>query len=385
MKVLHLSNVIGHQKGGGIHEVVFNLYKYQGNYCVEPHIWYLGNVEDASSMGLTKNIECLDTYGNSKHGVLKDLFKLSSDEAIGFDILHQHGLWTPVSMYSYKLKKQINLKKVVQPHGFLMPYSRNLSKRKKQIAFSLFERSNLKSADMLVACAKDEALVLRELFPDKDISIIPNGIPDEFYNTKRRNIDAYRKRRLLFLSQIIPVKGLERVIRSISEIGLDKFRDWEFIIAGYEDADYKSVLEKMIHELNLGAVIKFIGPKFGADKIETFDNADVFVLPSYSENFAIVVAEALSRGLPVLTTTGAPWKELESNNCGFWVDNTDLGIKEGILQILRTSEEELKNMGSRGKKLILENYLWSRSSLKTVEMYKWMINGGQRPSFINNF
>lgn len=385
MKVLHLSNVIGHQKGGGIHEVVSNLYKYQGNYCVEPHIWYLGYPEDASSIGLAKNIECLDTYGNSKHGVLKDLFKLSTDEAIGFDILHQHGLWTPVSMYSCKLKKQINLKKVVQPHGFLMPYSRNLSKRKKQIAYSLFEKSNLESADMLVACAKDEARVLRELFPYKDISIIPNGISDEFHNTERRNSYACRKRRLLFLSQVIPVKGLERVINSISEIGLDKFREWEFIIAGYENADYKSFLEKLIHELNLGAVIKIIGPRFGIDKMEMFDNADAFVLPSYSENFGIVVAEALSRGLPVLTTKGTPWQELETNNCGFWVDNTERGIQGGIMQILESSEEELKNMGSRGKKLVSENYLWSKSSKKTVEMYNWMIYGGQKPSFINNF
>ena len=190
---------------------------------------------------------------------------------------------------------------------------------------------------------------------------------------------------MLFLSQIIPVKGLERIIKSFKEIGVNNFLDWEFIIAGYEDAQYKRILEKMITDFGLKDVVKFIGPKFGLDKIKMFDNSDVFVLPSHSENFGLVIAEALSRGVPVLTTKGTPWSELESNNCGFWVDNTDLGIKKGVLQILQSSEEELKEMGLRGKKLISEKYLWSKCSQKTSEMYQWILNGGLKPSFINNF
>jgi glycosyltransferase involved in cell wall biosynthesis len=190
---------------------------------------------------------------------------------------------------------------------------------------------------------------------------------------------------MLFLSQIIPVKGIERVIKSINEIGETNFSDWEFIIAGYENAEYKVLLEKMIYDFGLNKSIKFIGPKFGLDKIKMFDNSDVFVLPSHSENFGIVVAEALSRGIPVLTTKGTPWSELESNNCGFWVDNTDLGIKNGILQILQSSKEELKEMGLRGKKLISEKYLWSKCAQKTTEMYQWILNRGLKSSFIDNF
>jgi len=385
MRVLHLSNVIGEKKGGGIHEVVSNLYRYQKNYKLEPHVWYPGNIEDADSFRLDKNIKCLDTYGDVKFGLVKDLFKPISEEVDKFDILHQHGLWMPVSMLSKKLKKKTNIKKVVQTHGFLMPYSRNLSKLKKDLIFLIYERSNIESSDMLVACAKEEAIVLRNLFPNKNIAIIPNGISDEFFNTENKTKIFKRKKRMLFLSQIIPVKGLERIIKCFKEIGVNNFLDWEFIIAGYEDLQYKRILENMITDFGLNDVVKFIGPKFGLDKIQAFDNTDIFLLPSYSENFGIVVAEALSRGIPVLTTKGTPWGELESNNCGFWVDNTDLGIKNGIIQILQSSEKELKEMGLRGKKLISEKYLWSKCTQKTSEMYQWMINGGQKPSFINNF
>lgn len=385
MRILHLSNIIGQKKGGGIHEVVSNLYRYQKKHNLEPHVWYPGNIEDADSFRLDNNIKCLDTYGDRKFGFVKDLFKPISEEVNKFDILHQHGLWMPVSLLSKKLKKQTTIKKIIQPHGFLMPYSRNLSKLKKDLIFSIYERSNIESSDMLVACAKEEALVLRNLFPNKNIAVIPNGISDAFFNAKDETENFKRKKRMLFLSQIIPVKGLERIIKSFKEIGVNNFLDWEFIIAGYENAQYKRILEKMITDFGLKDVVKFIGPKFGLDKIKMFDNSDVFVLPSHSENFGLVIAEALSRGVPVLTTKGTPWSELESNNCGFWVDNTDLGIKKGVLQILQSSEEELKEMGLRGKKLISEKYLWSKCSQKTSEMYQWILNGGLKPSFINNF
>tara|TARA_B110000238_G_C16112281_1_gene433227 strand:+ start:907 stop:2058 length:1152 start_codon:yes stop_codon:yes gene_type:complete len=382
MKILHLSNVIGEKSGGGIHEVVSNLYKYQKKYNFEPHVWYPGKIEDADSFRSDNNVKCLDTFGNIKFGLVKDIFKPISDDFFEFDILHQHGIWMPVSLLSKKLKKQTNIKKVLQPHGFLMPYSRNLSKIKKDFIFSIYERSNIESSDVLLACAKNEALVLKNLFPNKNIAIIPNGICNEFFNAKNRTQHSNRKKRMLFLSQITPVKGIERIIRSINDIGVEKFSDWEFLIAGYEDVQYKRVLEKMISDFELKEVVKFIGPKFGLDKIKIFDNSDVFLLPSYSENFGIVVAEALSRGIPVLTTKGTPWDELESNNCGFWVDNTEQGIKKGILQILRLSEKDLKEMGHRGKNLIREKYLWSKCSQKNIELYKWMANGGQRPSFI---
>lgn len=385
MRILHLANVFGHKIGGGIHEVVDSLYNYQKQLGHNPQIWYINSKNGQGTEESVESLRGLTVFGNGDHGIIWNLIKLDKDRNSGFDILHQHGLWTPISWLSYKLKKHLKVKKVVQPHGLLMPYSRNLSKWKKDIAFSLFERSNINSADVLVACSKEEAILLDHLFPNKAIAVIPNGVADKFHNLEKKVKPSSRKRRLLFLSQIIPVKGLERAIWSISEIGLDKFRDWEFLIAGYGHNDYLKVLKNLVIELNLDEVIKFIGPKFGIEKAETFDNADAFILPSYSENFAIVVAEALSRGLPVLATKGAPWKELESEKCGFWVENTVSGIKEGILEILKTPIEELQTMGYRGKDLISENYLWSKNSLKTTELYEWMISGGEPPTFVNNF
>jgi glycosyltransferase involved in cell wall biosynthesis len=382
MKILHLSNVIGESKGGGVHEVVSNLYKYQKSLNHHPHIWYPGDKKDGDSIRLDENIKNLETFGNSNYGVVKDLFRSLPDEINEFDIIHQHGIWKPISLYSKKIRRKLKIKSVIQPHGYLEPFRLNISKYKKRIAYNLFERSNLNDTNALVACAFDEAYKLKKLFPKKDIAVVPNGISlDFFYADKDMSIEK-KKNRMLFLSQIIPIKGLERLFRVIHEIGIKKFIGWEFLIAGYEDKNHTVFLKKLIKELNLSDLITFVGPMLGQKKIRIFDSADLFILPTYNENYGIVVAEALSRGVPVLTTKGTPWEELNSHDCGYWVDNNEEGIKKGLLKILQTSQTDLKAMGSRGKKLIKSKYLWSETSKRTIELYSWILNVGQKPDFI---
>jgi glycosyltransferase involved in cell wall biosynthesis len=220
------------------------------------------------------------------------------------------------------------------------------------------------------------------MFPDQEVAIIPNGVSLEFFNAQRNlNNFSNDKKRILFLSQIIPVKGVERVLKGLYSIGIDKFSNWEFIIAGYENVNYKEFLVKTINQLNLNSLVSFVGPKIEQDKIDIFDSANVFILPSFNENYGIVVAEALARGIPVITTKGTPWEELNTNNCGFWVNNSDEGIKFSLMKLLETSDNELIKMGNRGKQLIERKYLWNKTTLKTIELYDWILNGGVRPDF----
>ena len=383
MKILHLSNVIGENKGGGVHEVVSNLYKNQIRLGHEPHIWHPGNEEDANSIREDEHIKALPTFGNSKYGLIKGIFHSIPHEITDYGIIHQHGIWMPLSIYSCKLSKKTNLKVVIQPHGYLLRNSLNLSKYKKLLAFNLYEKSNLKSATALVACAMDEALKLKEMFPDQDVAIIPNGVSSKFFNAPiSLNNHSNSKKRMLFLSQIIPVKGIERVLRGIHSIGINKFSNWEFILAGYENVSYKNFLTKTIDHLNLKSLVSFVGPKVGQNKIDLFDSSKVFILPSYSENFGIVVAEALARGVPVITTKGTPWEELNTNNCGFWVDNSEEGIHNALLKLLETTDIELIEMGKRGKELVENKYLWNKTTLKTIELYEWVLNGAPKPDFI---
>lgn len=386
MKILHLANVIGEHKGGGVHEVVVNLYKYQKDLGHEPHIWYPGAKEDSDSIRLDNNIKAMDTYGDSRYGLVKDLFKPLDSSLESFDIIHQHGVWMPMSLLNLRIKNNIVIPSVIQPHGYLEPYRINQKKSKKKLGFLLYEKRNILKSDIVLACSIDEGKKLKDMFPSKNVATIENGIDPEFLFTPNLNNNNNTDIKiLLFLSQIIPLKGLDRLIEVIYELGRELFTGWELHIAGYNEGSYGGTLAKKVNKLNLSDVVKFIGPQLGDDKTRAYDNATAFVLPTFNENFGIVVAEALSRGIPVLTTKGTPWSDLELYECGYWVDNDKEGIKKGILKLLSKSNDELKLMGKRGKKLIEEKYLWNSAAKKSIELYKWMINDVKKPSFINNF
>jgi glycosyltransferase involved in cell wall biosynthesis len=383
LKILHLANIIGERKGGGIHEVVSNFYRYQKALKHEPSIWYPGADEDADSIRLDGNIRGLSTFGDLKFGLLRELFEPISKEISAFDIIHQHGIWTPMSLYAQKIKRNSKLKSVIQPHGLLEPYRLNISKYKKKTAYHLFERCNLLNSSALVACSEDEAVKLKTMFPKNDVAIVFNGIAPDFFTEKSRKYSANNgKKSMLFLSQIIPIKGLERMFRVIADIGVHYFAGWEFLIAGYGHDDYLKLLKNLVKELNLSDLVYFVGRKVGVAKIEIYDNSDIFILPTFNENYGIVVAEALARGIPVMTTTGTPWEELNTLNCGLWVNNTNEGLKKGLLDILNLSKHQLRYMGSNGRRLVEDKYLWDRTTLRTIELYRWILHGGVKPDFV---
>ncbi len=112
----------------------------------------------------------------------------------------------------------------------------------------------------------------------------------------------------------------------------------------------------MLNKNGLNEEIKIIGPQFGNDKLAAYHRADLFVLPTYSENFGIVVAETMACGIPVITTKGTPWEELNTNNAGWWIDIGATPLAEALQKALQTSEAERLQMRQNGRKLVEENY-----------------------------
>jgi glycosyltransferase involved in cell wall biosynthesis len=86
--------------------------------------------------------------------------------------------------------------------------------------------------------------------------------------------------------------------------------------------------------------------------------------------------------MPVLTTTGCPWEELESEDCGWWVDPTPEGIESGLKSALNASDDERRGMGIRGRELVKNKYLWPAIASNMTLLYEWLLNGGDKPDFV---
>jgi glycosyltransferase involved in cell wall biosynthesis len=117
----------------------------------------------------------------------------------------------------------------------------------------------------------------------------------------------------------------------------------------------------------------YTGPVDGDEKQRLFESAHVFVLPSYSENFGIVNAEALAAGLPVITTTATPWREIEEEGCGWWIDPNADALTQALRVATEANPDDLRRMGVRGRHLIQSRYSWASAAEHFEHVYNDLV------------
>ena len=146
------------------------------------------------------------------------------------------------------------------------------------------------------------------------------------------------------------------------------------VIAVPDEQGTLKALKEQVVRLGLEASVKFVGSVYGEEKWRMLRSADVFVLPSRSENFGIVVAEALACGMPVICTKGAPWQELEGR-AGWWVDVGVEPLAEALREALSLTDEERRIMGENGRRLVELKYRWESVAERMAAVYSGCLRG----------
>jgi glycosyltransferase involved in cell wall biosynthesis len=130
------------------------------------------------------------------------------------------------------------------------------------------------------------------------------------------------------------------------------------------------------------AHVEFSGPLYGEAKLLAYQKADLFVLPSHSENFGMAVAEALAAGTPAIVSKGAPWKGLNQHNAGWWVDNGVDALVACLDEALAMPPTELAAFGAHGRQWMETDFSWTNIGRKMSETYHWLLNGGSQPDWV---
>ncbi|ABQ25883.1 glycosyltransferase [Geotalea uraniireducens] len=393
--ILHILPSFG-PKSFGIGPVALNLLREQRELGFDARIWCLDLDNEADLRWDVFSRELPDTSIQIFPRSWPTLFRyslameraVSSDTGRNISIVHQHGIWSGISRTTNIMRQRYGTPTIVAPHGSIEGWALNKSWWKKRLALAFYERKNLQSASCLHACSHQEVAGFREFGLSNPVAVIPNGISMSWLKSEGNGIAFRRqfgipesKRILLYLSRITPVKGLPMLIQAIGSMK-QQMTDWVLVLAGADEFGHLKEIQQAVLNADLQHSVMFTGMLMGQIKRDAFSAADLLVLPTFRENFGIVVAEALGAGVPVITTNGAPWEDLVTHGCGWWTEISADALAVALKAAFSKTSKELKTMGERGRELVSTRYTWTISAQMTIELYEWLLGHKEKPMFL---
>ena len=295
-------------------------------------------------------------------------------------IIHDHGLWGQLNWEATRLAIKKGIPLVISTRGTLTAWALKYKGFRKKIAWNYIQRDILYAAKLLHATSFAEAEQLRQIGLPNPIAVIPNAIeiPAGITISAEREVNPAEKI-ALFLSRIHPVKGLLKLIQAWH---LSRPSGWRLLIVGPDENGHRSEVERLVNNLGLNDVIEFIGAVDSSQKWDYYRRANLFILPSHSGNFGLVIAEALASGLPVITTKNTPWKELQEYQCGWWIEADVDCLAATISEATSLTHSQLVEMGKKGMELVKNEYQWESAARKMISAYQWILGNEHKPDFI---
>jgi glycosyltransferase involved in cell wall biosynthesis len=332
--------------------------------------------------GLEKAAADMATYLN-----LRGVEVVRSDQPVAtgedFDLVHFHGLW---SFSHYKLARRLaghGIPYVVSPHGMLEPWAWRHRRWKKFPYFHLIEKHRLRAASSILATAGPEAQNIRGFFPSQPIDILPLGIETDYgpdYESARQQLQWKPEEKvLLYLSRVHPKKGLAEMLKALISLG-ESLRNQtvRLVILGDGPVDYMDACRQLVNRLQGLIQVDWLPPQWGEKKWPYLQGSDLFCLPTYSENFGIVVLEAGIVGTPVFTTTGTPWKEVEEAGFGWVPDPDPAGYADVLREFLEMPISTLHSLRQPFADWTASHYAWPNLVDRYIAYYESVIKGGDR-------
>ena len=316
---------------------------------------------------------------------------LTGSAGADWSVVHIHALWSPILHKVSNWAHANKIPVVWSPHGMLTSWAMRYKWWKKFPAWWLYQKRDLAQAALLHATAQSEVNDIRRVGLKNRVVIAPLGVKiNGEYNTSDGGGCLFvsriqRKKGLVnliyawaelvknikYIGRIAPIKNLDSLSRAFARVASE---GWRLVIVGPDQENHAAELKALAQELGVSESVQFTGPKYGEDLQKAYADADIFVLPSFSENFGSVVIEALANGVPVITTKGTPWQELEERKCGWWIDIGVEPLAAALKAAMSLSDAERREMGVRGRSLVEEKYTWDAVVKAMVKGYESVLS-----------
>ncbi len=292
-----------------------------------------------------------------------------------YDLYHAQGVWQYPTYVLVNVARRRGRPYIITPRGMLYPQDIIKSNRcLKELSLRWKLLRDLNAAAAIHVTCFEEMQHCRELGVVSPIAVIPNPVEVSVCDV---NVEDGRFI-LGYMGRLSARKRVEMLIYAFADL---KCEDAELLIIGGGDERYERFLRSEVERLCLNNV-RFVGFLSGEEKANALSSLSVLAMPSEFENLGNVILEGLERGIPCIATKGSPWEELEAWRCGWWVENSQRAITEAIDQAIKLPRRELREMGGRGRQLIVERYSVETIACRMKWLYEWVLGRADRPDFV---
>lgn len=298
-----------------------------------------------------------------RHSVAPELLRLLPDYVRWADVLHLTAVYNFTTFPTLATARRQDKPVVWSPRGALQRWSGS----RRPVLKSLWEmvtRGLAPQPLVLHVTSEEERRESLLKIPLARAEVIPNGIDIPAAVVRNESSGALR---LLYIGRLDPKKGIENLLEACARLDFS----WILTIAGAGGDTYLRLLADRICALGLDGKAVLAGEVLGDAKERVFQDADLCVVPSFTENFAIVVAEALARAVPVIASRGTPWQAVEDHGCGMWIDNRPESL---AVAIARLRSAPLREMGARGREWMQRDFSWDTIGARMMAVYTGLLD-----------
>jgi glycosyltransferase involved in cell wall biosynthesis len=308
-----------------------------------------------------------------------DLLYWLAIQAKNYDLAHIHALFSPVSTAAATIARYCHLPYILRPLGTLDPADLRKKRRLKQIYGLLLEKPNLAGAAGVHFTSEQECKISERYGVQTRDLVIPLGVKSpenlpQLGQARHQLKIASHLPLVLFMSRIDPKKGLDLLIPALATLCQEGLK-FHFVLAGTnpQDPDYENQIKEQLKASEIANDTTMTGFVSGDLKLGLLQDADLFVLPSYYENFGIAIAEAMVAGTPVVISDQVHiWQTVQAHSAG-WVTTCQIEALTQTLRLALKDPDERKRRGLNAQKLALEKYSWSAIARQMIEAYRCLL------------
>lgn len=297
------------------------------------------------------------------------------ERAGAFDVVHVHSLYLFTTLAACHHAGRRRVPYVVRPHGTLDPYLRRRHPLRKALMDGLLQRRQLDRAAAVHYTSEDERELARPFGIRAPGVVVPLGVdPSEFADmpargTFRARHPELRGRRLVvFLGRLTPKKGLDTLVTAFARVAA-KAPDAQLVLAGPDDHGYARTVRRLIEDAGIGDRVTETGMLTGRDKLALLADTDVWVLPSYTENFGMAAVEAMAGGAPVVISDRVNiHREIAAGGAGLVVGCNAAEVAGAVTRVLR-DDGLRRRLAAAGPPLVRAKFTWERAAAGLLALY----------------